>query len=190
MDVNKLRTEVFAKTGIKIDTNDPIFALVALNEAVLSEYVDPHIAGLHTAGEQLQLQTAQLLEAGERYRRLLQQMGKTVEESPAPMVDAPAPSAEIVPEPPLYGLPTNPLFVAVAIAVASAVLTLSGQALFGYNRPVSKVTPTSQTMPIAIQQALTPEQVHLIETGQKYAKIIPKLDAKTQARIQALLQQP
>ena len=40
MDQHKLRSHVFDKTGIKIDVDDPIFALVALNEAVLAETVE------------------------------------------------------------------------------------------------------------------------------------------------------
>ena len=37
MDQQKLRTLVFEKTGVKIDIDDPIFALVALNEAVVTK---------------------------------------------------------------------------------------------------------------------------------------------------------
>jgi len=39
MEPHKLRTHVFDKTGIRIDVDDPVFALVALNEAVLAETV-------------------------------------------------------------------------------------------------------------------------------------------------------
>lgn len=37
MDIPKLQLEVFEKTGIRLDSADPLFALVALNEAVISE---------------------------------------------------------------------------------------------------------------------------------------------------------
>ena len=40
LDPHKLRLHVFEKTGIKVDVDDPIFALVALNEAVLEEAPD------------------------------------------------------------------------------------------------------------------------------------------------------
>ena len=40
IDQQKLRSLVFDKTGVKIDIDDPIFALVALNEAVLAEAVE------------------------------------------------------------------------------------------------------------------------------------------------------
>ena len=44
MDQQKLRTLVFEKTGIKIDTTDPVFALVALNECILEETLQRHLA--------------------------------------------------------------------------------------------------------------------------------------------------
>ncbi|KRC00071.1 hypothetical protein [Duganella sp. Root198D2] len=46
LDPQKLRLHVFEKTGIKVDVDDPIFALVALNEAVLEEAVERHLARL------------------------------------------------------------------------------------------------------------------------------------------------
>lgn len=49
MDQQKLRTLVFEKTGVKIDVDDPVFALVALNEAVLAEAVERHVALLDDA---------------------------------------------------------------------------------------------------------------------------------------------
>lgn len=107
MDHQKLRMLVFEKTGIKVDTDDPIFALVALNEAVLSECVGKHVALLDAATERLQAQTAQLLEAGQQYRHLLQTLGEAgqtgnaagiqeimaSEMRSAPMPSAPAPRA-------------------------------------------------------------------------------------------------
>lgn len=49
LDPHKLRLHVFEKTGIKVDVDDPIFALVALNEAVLEEAVERHLAKLDGA---------------------------------------------------------------------------------------------------------------------------------------------
>ncbi|MCG2586405.1 hypothetical protein [Massilia sp. TS11] len=37
MDPHKLRSLVFEKTGARIDVDDPVFALVAMNEAILEE---------------------------------------------------------------------------------------------------------------------------------------------------------
>jgi hypothetical protein len=53
MDQQKLRTLVFEKTGVKIDVDDPVFALVALNEAVLEEAVERHVAMLNEATDAL-----------------------------------------------------------------------------------------------------------------------------------------
>ncbi|MGW8394674.1 hypothetical protein [Pseudoduganella sp. HUAS MS19] len=49
LDPQKLRLHVFEKTGIKVDVDDPIFALVALNEAVLDEAVERQLAKLGSA---------------------------------------------------------------------------------------------------------------------------------------------
>lgn len=40
MDTQKLRAQVFEKTGVKIDLDDPVFAVVALNELVLEEAIE------------------------------------------------------------------------------------------------------------------------------------------------------
>lgn len=56
VDQHKLRSHVFDKTGIKIDTDDPIFALVALNEAVLAETVGRQLAVLDAASQALAAQ--------------------------------------------------------------------------------------------------------------------------------------
>ncbi|MGK5025686.1 hypothetical protein [Janthinobacterium sp. RB2R34] len=56
MDQHKLRSHVFDKTGIKIDTDDPIFALVALNEAVLAETIERQLAMLDAATQALAAQ--------------------------------------------------------------------------------------------------------------------------------------
>ncbi len=49
LDPQKLRCSYSEKTGIKVDVDDPIFALVALNEAVLEEAVERHLAELDGA---------------------------------------------------------------------------------------------------------------------------------------------
>ena len=56
MDQHKLRSHVFDKTGIKVDVGDPIFALVALNEAVLAETVERQLALLDAATQALAAQ--------------------------------------------------------------------------------------------------------------------------------------
>ena len=64
MDQQKLRTLVFEKTGVKIDVDDPVFALVALNEAVLAEAVERHVALLDDATRELAEQAQALLDGG------------------------------------------------------------------------------------------------------------------------------
>src|SRR5829696_607843 len=64
MDQHKLRTLVFEKTGVKIDVDDPIFALVALNEAVLAEAVERHVALLDDATADLAEQAQALADSG------------------------------------------------------------------------------------------------------------------------------
>jgi hypothetical protein len=39
MDIKKLQLAVFEKTGIRIDDADPVFAVVALNDALLGELI-------------------------------------------------------------------------------------------------------------------------------------------------------
>lgn len=56
VDQHKLRSHVFDKTGIKVDIDDPIFALVALNEAVLAETVERQLAVLNAAADALAAQ--------------------------------------------------------------------------------------------------------------------------------------
>lgn len=64
MDQQKLRTLVFEKTGVKIDVDDPVFALVALNEAVLAEAVERHVALLDDATGVLAAQVQALQDGG------------------------------------------------------------------------------------------------------------------------------
>jgi hypothetical protein len=180
MDLNKLRIQVFEKTSIKIDTNDPIFALVALNEAVLSECVDQHISGLQSATEQLREQTTQLIEAGDRAKKLLLQMGHAVEDPTAAFA-----TKEIQSETTSTTQSSWRLVAAAGgVSVFSAVLALGGQAALISQRASAPIAPNGQTN----VQALTPEQLILIQNGSKYAKMWPKLDPKTQEKIQVLSQ--
>jgi len=39
MDIQKLRTRIFEKTGVRVDESDPIFTLVALNESLLENVI-------------------------------------------------------------------------------------------------------------------------------------------------------
>jgi hypothetical protein len=187
MDLNILRTLVFEKTGIKIDTGDPVFALVALNEAVLAECVEPHVATLHQAADKLNKQTGQLLEASERYRSLLQQLGETSDAGAASQVALALVKEQIGPNK-LFGSERWHLIAGVtSVALLSAILTLCGQWALARQNPPHPVEQIKPAPPIVA--ALTPEQAQLIQNGEKYNKMWAKLDTKTRAKIQALLQQ-
>jgi hypothetical protein len=153
MDQQKLRTLVFEKTGVKIDVDDPVFALVALNEAVLEEAVERHVALLNEASGALAGQVSAL-------------QGK-----PAGL-----------PSPVAAGSGSPVMLVAAGAAVLGAVLVLAGQALFF--RPAPAVAPVVQA------RELTPEQSAAIRNGEKLAKIVEKLDAKTRRAIEAEMQKP
>jgi hypothetical protein len=108
MDQQKLRNLVFEKTGVRIDVDDPVFALVALNEAVLAEAVERHIALLHEASAQI--------------------TGLPSRPVPAAAAAAAVPVAK----------PQNPAMLAGGAAVFGAALVLIGQALFFRPAPAPK----------------------------------------------------
>ncbi len=171
MDQQKLRTLVFEKTGVKIDIDDPIFALVALNEAVLAEAVERHVALLDDA-------TADLAQA-------LQDNGAACRyngggERPLPALVKPAAAVSGAPGP--SSQERRLMAIAGAGAVLCALLVLIGQALF------FKIPPAPAATVIA--KELTPEQATAIRDGEKMAKIVQKLDTKTRNAIQAEMQKP
>lgn len=187
MDLNRLRSEVFEKTGIKIDTGDPIFALVALNEAVLSECIVPHIEKLDRASEALQAQTRLLIVAGDRYKHLLEQTGKQVDDPQAETLKAavstePAPVSSHV-------WPTQSWRFALIIALVSALLTLAGQALLRPGMKAEVAPAIAAPAPATAAPTLSEEQRKMIAEGEKFARVWPKLDTKTQAKITAILDQ-
>ncbi len=114
VDQHKLRSHVFDKTGIKIDTDDPIFALVALNEAVLAETIERQLAILNAATDAL---AAQACAAG----GLPPLVKPAIPAAPAP---APAPHASGW-TPREWRL----LGAAAIVSLASSLLVLGGAAL-------------------------------------------------------------
>ena len=173
MDQQKLRTLVFEKTGVRIDIDDPIFALVALNEAVLAEAVERHVALLDDATADLADQAEALLAAGSVCR-----YGGAADRA------TPAPSRPAAVHAPSTSLPSEKRVVAIAAgaAVLCALLVLTGQALL-FKAPAA--LPTS-----VIAKELTPEQALAIRNGAKLDKIIQKLDPKTRNAILAEMQKP
>lgn len=129
LDPHKLRLHVFEKTGIKVDVDDPIFALVALNEAVLEEAVERHLARLDGARP-----------------------------APAAAPGAVPASAAYIAPPGARPIPTSHepfsrrelrlLAAAAGVAVLTAVLVLLGQALFSKPAgiPPAKLERALQTL--------------------------------------------
>ncbi|MDB5815716.1 MAG: hypothetical protein JWN23_2833 [Rhodocyclales bacterium] len=62
MDIKKLQTAVYDRTGIRVDQADPVFALVALNDIVLSELVDNYEQTLQRTHAELEKKFGSLLE--------------------------------------------------------------------------------------------------------------------------------
>lgn len=144
VDQHKLRTHVFDKTGIRIDVDDPIFALVALNEAVLAETVERQLALLDAATQAL---AAQARAAGG--------LPAAPSLAPAPATAAgAAPPAVPVPVPAPVPAPTAPagftprewrlLGAAAVVSVACALLVLGGAALLYKNAPSATSTPATR----------------------------------------------
>jgi hypothetical protein len=161
MDQHKLRSLVFEKTGVKIDVDDPVFALVALNEAVLAEAVERHVALLHEASAELAAQVATL-------------QGRP---APAPRPVAAAPAAT----PSMQG-GARAATIAAGAAVLGALLVLGGQAVL--------FKPAPAPAPVVQAKALTPEQEAALKNADKLARALDKLDRKTRAAIAAEMQKP
>jgi hypothetical protein len=156
MDQHKLRSLVFEKTGVKVDIDDPIFALVALNEAVLAEAVERHIALIDAASQEL---TEQVRLAGG-----LQPATPGYMPTPATPVKAIATQSPVVTPREL-----RLLAAAAGIALLTALLVSGLQVLF--SKPA----------------ALTPQQAAAVAQGEKLARAIDTLDAKTRGQIEAEL---
>ena len=170
MDQLKLRTLVFEKTGVKIDVDDPVFALVALNEAVLAEAVERHVALLDDA-------TAVLAE----HAQALQAAGSVCGYNPTARPSATA-AAGLQAATTTTTSDKRSIAIAAGAAVLGAVLVLLGQAMF------FRIPPAPASTVIA--KELTPDQAQAIRAGEKMAKIVQKLDPKTRNAIQAEMQKP
>ena len=173
MDQQKLRTLVFEKTGVRIDVDDPIFALVALNEAVLAEAVERHVALLDDATADLADQAEALLAAGAgcRYPATGPKKVAAIESATGAAPGTGPHYAE-----------RRMLAIAAGAAVLGALLVLLGQAML--------FQPPAAPAPTVIARELTPEQALAIRNGEKMAQIVQKLDQKTRNAIQAEMQKP
>jgi hypothetical protein len=180
MDQQKLRSLVFEKTGVKIDIDDPVFALVALNEAVLEEAVQRHVALIDAASQELAQQArlaGGLAAAPGGSARSVHDASNEIPLQAAgghPPGYVPTPAAgpvrPIATQSPAITLRELRLLAAAAgIAVLSALLVLGGQAAFH-------------------KSALTAEQSRALQNAEKLDKAIQKLDPQVRAQLQAELQ--
>jgi hypothetical protein len=177
MDQQKLRNLVFEKTGVKVDSNDPIFALVALNEAVLAETVESHLALLDDA-------TARLLEhAGVRDRNASAQVSS---------LPAPGDSTVVQVAAQFSNHDKRVLALAGAVGLGAALLVLAVQALFFRPAPTPPVPPVPIAAPVAAPAApaLSAEQSAALARADKLAKAVQKLDPKSRAMIAAEMKKP
>lgn len=163
MDQQKLRSLVFEKTGVKIDVDDPVFALVALNEAVLEEAVERHVARIDAA-------SANLLHVAQQHGG--HGHGHAAAEHPPGYV--PTPPAGMVRPIATQSSPITPrelrlLGAAVGIAVLTALIVLGGQAAFH-------------------KSGLTAEQAQALQRAEKLEKALHNLDPKLRAQLPAELQ--
>jgi hypothetical protein len=179
MDRQKLRTLVFEKTGVRIDVDDPVFALVALNEAVLDDAVERHAALLREANEALAAQVAAL--QGRSVGADGGSAGAAAAAAAPGTRLAPA-SAAVSPPAPVRAPEVRAATIAAGAAVLGALLVLGGQALLFRPAPVPA--------PVVLAKELTPEQSAAIRNGEKLARIVEKLDRKTRAAIAADMQKP
>ena len=175
MDQQKLRSLVFDKTGVKIDIDDPIFALVALNEAVLAEAVERHVALLDAATGELAEHVAALQDGGAL---------------PAPA--APRPTAALLKSAadahagagttgPTRGEQRS-MVIAAGAAVLGALLVLFGQALL--------FKPAPAPAPVLVARELSAAQSVALRDAERLARAVQKLDPKARAAIAAELQKP
>ena len=170
MDQQRLRNLVFEKTGVRVDSDDPIFALVALNEVVLAEAVERHVALIDAATRELALQ-ARAIAAGVG-------VGVGVGVLPPAAAQRALPAPPVPLEPPRHDV--RLLAGAAAVALFSALLVLAGQALFFKPAPA----------PSILARSLTQQESAAIMHGEKLEKVVQKLDQKTRQLIQLEMQKP
>lgn len=157
MDQQKLRSLVFDKTGVKIDVDDPVFALVALNEAVLEEAVSRHVALIEQASDAMA----------------------------ARLGGAPAAAATALPARPAVQIIDQParmpgLAAAAGAAVLGAALVLLGQAL--WFKPLPAPAPIVQAKELSAEQNAALRQAEKLD--KIVQKLDPKTRAAIRAELQ------
>lgn len=179
MDQQKLRSLVFDKTGVKIDIDDPIFALVALNEAVLAEAVERHVALLDAATDTLAGQVAALRDGG------VPAAGPAPASATASAPGDASAAAHAAGQAPARSPSRHEqrsMLIAAGAAVLGALLVLCGQALL--------FKPAPAPAPQLVAKDLTVAQTLALRDAERLTRAVQKLDPKVRAAIQADLQKP
>ncbi|HEY1148688.1 MAG TPA: hypothetical protein VGF27_08940 [Pseudoduganella sp.] len=180
MDRAKLRSQVFEKTGIKLDVDDPIFALVALNEAVLEETVERHL-------ERIEAASAELAQHARSAGGLPPAAASAASAASAPASPSAADAPPLAPVLPLPVPGRRPiatshesfsqrelrlLGAALLVALLTASVMLVGQSMF-HSAP-----------------ALTPAQQAAIARADKLDKVLPTLEPKARSAVEEALAKP
>lgn len=192
MDQQKLRSLVFEKTGIKIDANDPAFALVVMNEAILDEAVARHLGVLEQASRAL-LASPMLRQGGSAAvddiwensgensadQRATSTTASSAASQAAGAMDAAdvaalsaaaSPPGAATPQPAASATDGLPWSQLIAGALLTAVLVLLGQSLLP--RPAA---------------TLSEQQQKQLQEAEKWQKVLPRLDDKTRQQVEEAL---
>ncbi len=178
MDQNKLRLQVFEKTGIKIDVSDPVFALVALNESLLEETLRRHLAILQAQNPSTRQQAtphADNWESDEAHNHSHTNNSNNTSSNNDAHIAPVAPTA-----PAAFPLPApSPDWLkaaatlAFAAALLAAMLVLAGQALFsgGNNAQTAQLQQAEQKIA-------------------RFQKALEKLDPQVRSQVQSEINKP
>jgi hypothetical protein len=209
MDQQKLRSLVFEKTGIKIDTSDPVFAVVAMNEALLEEAVQRHLLVLEQSSKAIlqQLHALRAQAAGEPVPNANSAAHDDIWETSA-AASAKAQQTQIAEETENsraaehvrgeIGMGTGVSSIRATSEPAPANPALSSQlrlAAITALMTVALMLPTlgmfapKASAPASVP-ALTPQQETQLKQFDKLQKLLPTLDAKARAQIEAELKKP
>lgn len=207
MDQQKLRTLVFEKTGIKIDATDPVFALVALNESVLEETLQRHLAllrehtpaqwhGTASAGPGMQAGTRQpAFKAGGDNFEADDELARPAESMPDPIHDAAsdpaatppanAPAKTQMAQPAMHNSGHHPLSHGLAVPWDARLLWLA--LAISFATALLVLAGQAWLQPKAGPATLSPEQKAQLQRAERLGKAVEKLDAKARTQLQAEL---
>src|SRR5471032_676072 len=196
MDQHKLRSLVFEKTGVRVDIDDPIFALVALNEAVLSEAVERHVALIDAASQELVRHArhaggiggvggvGSIGGSGIGSVAAPHADGAFIDATNEPVQAEAAERAGGATHVPAPALPVHAIATQAALCTPREMRLLGAEALFFKPRPLAAPVVQIQA------KTLTPEQTLALQNGEKLARAVQKLDPKIRTQIQTELQKP